>query len=86
MKHLILTTIMLSAPAFGYDDSDQPNALDRYEARERQIDSGYSRDTVVTVPIPPSETGPSYYSPNAIRTDKQYCVRDTFGTLTCQAH
>jgi hypothetical protein len=83
----LLTT--LSAPAFGDVDLDAPSALDRYEAREREIDSGYGYSrgrTDVVVPIPPSETGPSYYSPNAIRTDRQYCVRDQFGTMTCQAH
>ena len=70
MKTMIATILALTAltvQAYGLDDPmdrmNEPTLLDRYEAREREIDTGYgySRGTEVVVPIPPSSMGASYY-------------------------
>ena len=83
----LLALTALTAQAY---DLDEPSALERYEAREREIESGYgySRGSEVVVPIPPSSRGPSYYGPNImgsqrISTPEMECLRYVTGGMNC---
>lgn len=98
MKTMIATMLALTAltvQAYGLDDPmdrmNEPSLLDRYEAREREIDTGYgdSRGTQVVVPIPPSSRGTSYYGPvgpfgdQRISTPDMECLRAVTGGMNC---
>jgi hypothetical protein len=95
MKATIAALLAMTALLAQADDLDMPNPMDRLNESSTPITDrafpgsrvgGYGGSSEVVVPIPHSTIGPSYFSDTAIHTDKQYCVRDTFGTLTCQAH
>ena len=90
----VLALTALTSQAYELDDPmdrlNEPSALDRYEAREREIESGYgySRGTEVVVPIPPSSRGASYYGPNImgsqrISTPEMECLRYVTGGMNC---
>ena len=86
----MLMTIALVAPAMALELPDPMGStglsvIDNVERLERLggIPSYSNRAPQVVVPIPPSESGPSYYTPSGVMTDKQFCNYVTGGGLRC---
>lgn len=94
MKHatFIVTLPLLASTAWGrdYDDDLDTKIEERlHGSTDRAMDEpmyqSRFRDEgpVVTVPIPPSTTGPSYYGSQWIYTQEQNCFKSMTGTMRC---
>ena len=90
MKTTLMLMITLSAPAMALElpdpmESMNESVIDRAERLDAMGRVGRYRNPApeVVVPIPPSESGPSYYSQDRIMTDKQFCNRQYGGAMWC---
>ena len=86
MKTLILTAALLSSTVQAYDPSllEPYNPNEPYPVRLPDPAPRYQAEQpVIIAPIPPSESGPSYYTPSGVMTDKQFCNPVVGGGLRC---
>ena len=79
MKTMLMLMIALAAPVMALE-LPEPGRVDWNESATPITDKYFGNDTgygarapQVVVPIPPSESGPSYYGPQGVMTDKQFC-------------